>query len=163
MSDNALHYAASAGNVAEVQAQVGKFDINAKGQHDMTALLRAAGNGHTEVVKLLLSIHADVNIPDVSALKIISVTCDMCFPIQYLYTAHPSFCLLVLIVITCSRCTTSYNSTSYSILLLLLVFILPQRPSNIIFITVLLCFVFLWIPIHSHIITIKNNPPQNHT
>ena len=67
MSDNnALHTAAEAGNLAEVQAQVGNFDINAKGSGDETALWKAARSGHTDVVKLLLSLNPDVNLPDVS-------------------------------------------------------------------------------------------------
>ena len=66
MSDNALQIAAKAGNLAEVQAQVGKFDINAKGEDGTTALCYAAWQGHTEVVKLLLSLNPDVNLPDVS-------------------------------------------------------------------------------------------------
>ena len=69
MSDNALQIAAKAGNLAEVQAQVGNFDINAKGECDRTALFSAAMKGHTEVVKLLLSLNADVNIPNVSTSK----------------------------------------------------------------------------------------------
>ena len=72
MSDNALQIAAKAGNLAEVQAQVKNFDINAKGEGDRTALYRAAMEGHTEVVKLLLSLNADVNIPNVSTLLMIS-------------------------------------------------------------------------------------------
>ena len=67
MSDNnALHTAAEAGNLAEVQAQVKNVDINAKGKYDETALFKAAESGHTDVVKLLLSLNADVNLPDVS-------------------------------------------------------------------------------------------------
>ena len=70
MSDNALHTAAKAGNVAEVQSQVGKFDINAKGSDGSTALNYAAWKGHTEVVKLFLNLNPapDVNLPDVSTL-----------------------------------------------------------------------------------------------
>ena len=65
--NNALHTAARDGNVAEVQAQIGKFDINAKGGFwDETALFKAAESGHTEVVKLLLSLNADVNLANVS-------------------------------------------------------------------------------------------------
>ena len=72
-SDNALHTAAREGNVAGVQAQVGKFDINAKGEHDMTALNWAAAYGKTEVVKLLLTHNADVNLANVSIPTMISV------------------------------------------------------------------------------------------
>ena len=68
--NNALHDAAGSGNLAEVQAQVNKFDINAKGKYDETALVKAAENGHTDVVKLFLTVDGiDVNIPNVSALK----------------------------------------------------------------------------------------------
>ena len=75
MSNNALHTAAKAGNVAEMQAQIGKFDINAKGQFDMTALNWAAHDGQTEVVKLLLTLKPapDVNMPNVSIQTVISV------------------------------------------------------------------------------------------
>ena len=66
--NNALHDAAKDGNVAEVQAQVGKFDINAKGEGDRTALYWAAKEGKTEIVKLLLTLNPppDVNLPNVS-------------------------------------------------------------------------------------------------
>ena len=66
MSDNnALHDAVYLGTVAEVQAQIGKFDINAKGKFGRTALCWAANEGKTEVNKLLLTHNADVNMPDV--------------------------------------------------------------------------------------------------
>ena len=71
MSDNnALHDAARDGNLTEMRAQIGNFDINAKGQYDGTALYWAARMGKTEAVKLLLSLNADVNMPDVSTLKV---------------------------------------------------------------------------------------------
>ena len=66
--NNALHNAAKEGNLSEVQILVRNFDINAKGQHGGTALYWAAREGHTEIVKLLLTLNADVNIPDVSVL-----------------------------------------------------------------------------------------------
>ena len=61
---NALHTAAKCGNVAEVQSLVGKFDINAKGEDDGTALYWVAREGHTDVFKLLLTYNPDVNIPN---------------------------------------------------------------------------------------------------
>ena len=64
--NNALHEAAKAGNLAEVQAQVKNFDITVKGSGYETALWKAAQSGHTDVVKLLLSLNPDVNLPDVS-------------------------------------------------------------------------------------------------
>ena len=68
--NNALHNAAAIGNVAEVQSQVNNFDINAKGENDDTALVKAAREGHTDVVKLFLTVDGiDVNIPNVSTLK----------------------------------------------------------------------------------------------
>ena len=67
--DNALHIAAKGGDLVEVQSQVGNFDINAKGEDDGTALYWSARRGHAEIVKLLLTLNADVNIPDVSTFK----------------------------------------------------------------------------------------------
>ena len=72
MSNNALHTAAQSGNLVEVQSQVSNFDINAKGQYDGTALYWAAKQGYPDVVKLLLTLNADANIPDVSAPTMIS-------------------------------------------------------------------------------------------
>ena len=74
-SDNALHDAAKAGNVADVRSQVGKFDINAKGDEDGTALYWASREGKTEVVKLLLTLNPapDLNLPDVSIPTMMSV------------------------------------------------------------------------------------------
>ena len=84
LDNNALHTAAKAGDLAQVQSQVSNFDINAKGEYDMTALCYAANEGRTEVVKLLLTLNADVNIPDVSTLKMISFHLIYGFP-SYLY------------------------------------------------------------------------------
>ena len=72
-NDNALHRAAERGNLDLVQSHVRNFDINAKGEYDQTALLKAALNGEADVVKLLLTFNPDVNIPDVSTLKYLSV------------------------------------------------------------------------------------------
>ena len=69
--NNALHTAAEAGNLAKVQLLVHNFDINAKGQWDQTALFKAAENGKTDVVKFLLTLNPDVNIPSVRMLKMI--------------------------------------------------------------------------------------------
>ena len=84
--NNVLHNFAKAGDLAEVQSQVSNFDINAKGQYDETALVKAAEYGRTDVVKFLLTLNADVNIPSVSKLKIISV--------------HPSYLLYTLLFST---------------------------------------------------------------
>ena len=72
-SNNALHTAAKAGNLAQVQSLVHNFDINAKGDEDKTALCWAAQERKIGVVKLLLTFHPDVNIPDVRTLKMLSV------------------------------------------------------------------------------------------
>ena len=111
--NNALHDAARDGNVAEVQAQVGKFDINAKGVSDQTALWKAAGNGKTEVVKLLLTLNPppDVNLANVSTPTMMSVHLICIFLLPYIYTTSSFLPLSACIVITCSRCTTFYNST----------------------------------------------------
>ena len=60
--NNALHIAAEAGDLVKVQSQIRNFDINAKGEENETALIKAAFKGHTEVVKLLLTSNANVNI-----------------------------------------------------------------------------------------------------
>ena len=83
--DNALHTAAKVGDLAEVQSQVSNFDINVKGEEDKTALCWAAREGRTEVVKLLLYLNADVNIPDVSTLKMIPVHLIYVFPSYLCY------------------------------------------------------------------------------
>ena len=73
--NNALHDAAESGNLAEVQSQVNNFPINTKGgEYNETALYKAAEKGHTDVVKFLLTVDGiDVNIPNVSTLKMTSV------------------------------------------------------------------------------------------
>ena len=72
-AENALHTAAEEGNLAEVQSQIGNFDINAKGGCDETALYKAVKNGKIDVVKFLLAFNPDVNITDnVSILIMIS-------------------------------------------------------------------------------------------
>ena len=81
LDNNALHTAAKAGDLAQVQSQVSNFDINAKGEDDETALVKAAQNGYSEVFKLLLTLSADVNIPDVSTLKMIPVHLIYVFPL----------------------------------------------------------------------------------
>ena len=88
--NNALHDAAKDGNVAEVRSQVGKFDINAKGEYDGTALYWAAREGKTEVVKLLLTLNPapDVNLPDVSIPTIVCPSDDMYFHILFMFYTH---------------------------------------------------------------------------
>ena len=127
---NALHIAAKAGNLAEVQSQVRNFDINAKGgKYDSTALCMAAANGHTEAVKLLLTLNADVNIPDVST-PMISV--------HVMYFPYPIYYLCC---VTRSRYTTSLQ-LSVNIQCYSLSSFYPIPPTNVIFVTVLLCFSF---------------------
>ena len=63
-NDNALHTAALKGDLIQVQSQVENFNINAKGNDDETALVKAAARGHIEVVRLLLRHNPNVNIPD---------------------------------------------------------------------------------------------------
>ena len=67
-NDTALHAAAKAGDLAQVLSQLRYFDVNTRDDDGETALCTAAGEGHTEVVKLLLTNNADVNIPNVSTL-----------------------------------------------------------------------------------------------
>ena len=106
--NNALHIAAKEGNLVEVQSQITNFDINARGEEDKTAMVWAAANGHTEVVNLLLTFDADVNIPDVSTLTFkitIHLICPSPIPLRGL-SVH-----LVRVLIMCSRCTIFNNST----------------------------------------------------
>ena len=71
-ADNILHIYASEGKRDLVVGQIttGLIDINAKGADGSTALNYSACIGHTDVVKALLSYDVDVNIPDVSSLKL---------------------------------------------------------------------------------------------
>ena len=62
--DNELHLAAQQGNLVQVHSHINKYDINAKGGNDETALLKAAEKGHLEVVQLLLGFNPDVNLPN---------------------------------------------------------------------------------------------------
>jgi len=82
-SDNELHDAAFTGNLAQVQSLSHNYDINARGEYGRTALWKAASEGHMEVVKLLLTLNADVNIPNVSTL-ISSAFTSSTFPSLYL-------------------------------------------------------------------------------
>ena len=89
--NNALHIAAESGNLVEVQYQVSNFDINDKGEFEGTALYWAARGGYADIVKLLLTLNADANIPDVRTLKMTSIhpsSSDMYFlpPSYLLYT-----------------------------------------------------------------------------
>ena len=85
-NNNALHTASKSGNLVQVQSQVRNFDINAKGEQDGTALYWAARQGHPDVVKFLLTFNPDVNILDVSTLKMISVHHLKCIsPIPHVY------------------------------------------------------------------------------
>ena len=86
LDNNALHTAAKAGDLAQVQSQVSNFDINARGEYDGTALYWAAREGYADVVKFLLTFNPDVNILDVSTLKMISVHHLKCIsPIPHVY------------------------------------------------------------------------------
>ena len=71
--NNALHDAAIDGDIVQVKSHVGNFDINSKGKDNKTALIIAAEKGHADIVKLFLTLNADVNIPDVSTSKMESV------------------------------------------------------------------------------------------
>ena len=65
-----LVYAAEAGNIEEVKAQIQKGAyINSKDiMHDRTALICAAQYGHDDIVKMLIEAGADVNSEGRSAL-----------------------------------------------------------------------------------------------
>ena len=109
--NNALHVAVRGGNIAEVQALVGKFDINAKGSDGSTALCYAAWKGHVEVVKLLLTLNPspDVNLADVSTPTMTSVhlICNFLSHISMLYpTYYPPRQLLLSLVVEVPPSTT---------------------------------------------------------
>ena len=91
--NNALHIAAQGrGDLVQVQCQVNNFDINAKGEEDGTALYWSARDGNADIVKLLLTFNPDVNIPDVSTIKMISVHLLMyVIPIPY-FLHHSIYC-----------------------------------------------------------------------
>ena len=87
-ANNALHTAAKDGNLAGVRSQAGNIDINAKGEFGSTALGKAAHEGHTEIVKLLLTLNADVNLANVSTPAIV-VHLPLSFPLPLpLSTSH---------------------------------------------------------------------------
>ena len=86
---NELHDAAREGDLAKVQSLIHKRNINAKGICDQTALVKAAAGGRTEVVKLLLTRNANVNIPDVSTLKMKSN--HICIFPFHICILHPPF------------------------------------------------------------------------
>ena len=90
--NNALHDAAKGGNLVQVQSQVGNFDINARGEEDGSALYWSARNGHADIVKLLLTLGADVNIQDVSTfkLKLIHLICISTIPSSHFYSLFPT-------------------------------------------------------------------------
>ena len=67
--NNALHDAAIDGDIVQVKSHVGNFDINSKGKDNKTALIIAAEKGHADIVKLFLTLNADVNIPNVNTFK----------------------------------------------------------------------------------------------
>ena len=91
--DNELHAAAKRGDLVQVQQSLDSYDINAKGEDDETALVKAAREGHVEVVQLLLSFNADVNIPNVSTRKL-KPLCTCRILSIYLTSVHfgHSFC-----------------------------------------------------------------------
>ena len=92
MPDNALHIAAKRGDLVQVQSQVGNFDINAKGEEGGTALYWSAREGHAEIVKLLLTLGADVNAASVSTFKMKSVhlICISPIPLFLFYSLFPT-------------------------------------------------------------------------
>ena len=75
-NNNALHDAAKYGNVAEVRSQVRNFDINARGESGRTPLYWAVKEGHTEAVKLLLTLNADVKIPNEHGLSALAAAAN---------------------------------------------------------------------------------------
>ena len=116
MRDNALHTAARAGNLAQVRAQVGKFDINANGSCSETALWIAAANGHTEVVKLLLTLDPapDVNIPDVRIPT--NLPSDWYFYIILHFPSYPSRHLYISRVVDVPPPTSQHDIQYYPFL-----------------------------------------------
>lgn len=58
--------------------KLGKADVNAKNEKDITPLHIAAAKGHTDCVRLLLKFGADVNCVNVQV-KIIFLSCFVFF------------------------------------------------------------------------------------
>ena len=53
---------AESGEMDELAAVLPQADINARNEHGMTALMRAASHGHVKVVRVLLEHGADPNV-----------------------------------------------------------------------------------------------------
>ena len=110
---NELHIATKGGDLVQVQSFVGNFDINAKGENDETALIIAAQAGYADIIQLLLSLNADVNIPNVSALKMIST---------HLISVSLSYISLFCTLLSTPFCTSNCRSLPR------LVDVLPSQP-----------------------------------
>ena len=115
-TNNALHTAAERGDLSQVQSHVRNFDINAKGENDQTALVKAASKGYTHVVKLLLTKSPDVNLPDVSAFTVISVhlICVSSTPHIFILSYTTRHIMLSLLPVKLHSCTTCSLYNSYS-------------------------------------------------
>lgn len=58
----ALWHAAETGDLVQLESMVPRVDVNACNEHGVTALMRAAQNGHVRIVRALLQNGADANI-----------------------------------------------------------------------------------------------------
>ena len=111
--NNALHTASKEGDLVETQSQVSNFDINAMGEYDETALVQAAENGYTDIVKFLLTLKADVNIPSVSTLKMMPIHHLICIILSLISVLYPTFYtsryVLLSLVVKESSSSTQYD------------------------------------------------------
>ncbi|XP_071098528.1 serine/threonine-protein phosphatase 6 regulatory ankyrin repeat subunit B-like [Haliotis cracherodii] len=74
-NDNVLHLACRGGNRSIVEHLLPLFDINSRGQHGRTAVMRAALYGKKDVVDLLVSKEADITLTDDYNNSVLQLAC----------------------------------------------------------------------------------------
>ncbi|XP_067649688.1 serine/threonine-protein phosphatase 6 regulatory ankyrin repeat subunit A-like isoform X2 [Haliotis asinina] len=73
--DSLLHLACHGGNTAIVQYLLSPSNINSRGRHGWTPLIRAAVNGHQSVFDLLVSNQADLTLVDIAGDSLLHLAC----------------------------------------------------------------------------------------